>query len=123
MAGLFAMQVLVAGFCLLTPELHAVQAMPMHAADMASHCDDGKDKGDAAHGGHNGPCAHCDTPDELVPGKVSSSDAGIAFPVAFMALGVPEISVLKTISLFSRSPTGPPDSTTLLYTTTQRIRI
>ena len=64
MIGLFAVQVLAAGFCLVTPEVHAAKAhamdmqMPM-SDDMASHCESNV-KAESDHAGHSA-CAHWDS--------------------------------------------------------------
>jgi len=134
MAGLFAVQVLAAGFCLLTPEIHAANAQPatmqMQAssgmADMASHCknDSATDPADGTPASnHHSSCAHCDQPDELIQSKVSpfNIDFDLAVqPVAVLAIDLP---AQVTVDLAVRTPTGPPRSSSLIYTITQRIRI
>jgi len=123
MAVLFAMQVLVGGFCLLTTQAHAMpQSLQTH--EMSAHCAKSVDADQQHSSDHAGTCYHCDQPDELSNSAFSSISA--------MALGFSEINILPA-ALFSmadasglftaRTPTGPPRSSTLLYTTTQRILI
>ncbi len=129
MAGLFAMQVLAGGFCLLTPEAHAMpQSMAMQGMAMDGNCANAVHADQSSHGpqssDHSDACYHCDQPDEL-------SNAGLASVVAVM-LVLPDVISLPAAPLFNReatgllstrTPTGPPRSSSLLYTTTQRIRV
>lgn len=128
MAALFAVQVLAAGLCLFTPAVHAgvVSGMDTEVMDhkMVSHCDDGSDaKNDGAgHAGHDAPCAHCDLPDEMV-GKVSPLDFSAKLPMVALVAEISPALFHAPVDLAVRTPTGPPDSSFLLYSTTQRIRI
>jgi hypothetical protein len=126
MIGLFAVQVLAAGFCLVTPEVHAAKAhamdmqMPM-SDDMASHCESNV-KAESDHAGHSA-CAHCDLPDELVTSKVSGFDMDFELPAQALVAAAIEFSASLSTDFSVRTPTGPPRSSSLLYTTTQRILV
>lgn len=131
MTGLFAVQVLAAGFCLLTPQSHAANAQPATmqmpvSSGVTSHCtkDDASKPADSkTEPGHHSACAHCDQPDELIQSKVSPFNIDFDLhvqPVAFIAIDLP---AQVTVDLAVRTPTGPPRSSSLIYTTTQRIRI
>jgi len=123
MIGLFAMQVLVGGFCLLTSEAHAMSAS-VHTHEMSAHCAKSVDADHQHSSDQASTCYHCDQPDELSNSAFSSTVS--------MALTLSDISILPAALLSmadasgllsARTPTGPPRSSTLLYTTTQRILI
>lgn len=127
MIGLFAVQVLAAGFCLISPELHTAKAhaadmqMPM-SGDMLEHCEVNT-KAESGHGDHGSACAHCNQPDELVQSKASIFNIDFDLPVMLMTSTEIVLSAPASIDLAVRTPTGPPRSSSLIYTTTQRIRI
>jgi len=138
MAVLFAVQIIVGGFCLLTSEANA---MPPSNQHMHAHCKMSVDvshvSGDQQHE-HAGEgvahdqgqqdsannCYHCDQPDQL-----SSSTTS---PVASLTMVLFDDISLSTVALLdqqavgllsTRTPTGPPRSASLLYSTSQRILI
>jgi len=131
MAALFAMQIVVGGFCLLTAEAHAMPqsvqtlamdgncAKPMQTSLQAKQLAHDQQMPD-----HSDACYHCDQPAEL-------SNASHASVVS-VTLVLSDVVSLPTAPLFSsdatglfssRTPTGPPRSSSLLYTTSQRILI
>ncbi|MBL4775620.1 MAG: hypothetical protein JKY87_06155 [Mariprofundus sp.] len=122
MIGLFAVQVLAAGFCLFTPESHMANAqdmqMPM-SSDMSAHC------ANTAESGHNSDmaCAHCDSPDELISSKVSSLHGDIDFPVAAYMVTSVDLTAALHVTVTLHPPTGPPPSSTFLFHNNQRILI
>jgi len=126
MAGMFAMQVLVSAFCLLTSEAHA---MPMaqhgtpQSAQIDAHCAKAEPLHEQQTPHHSGSCYHCDQPDELSNSSFSSlAQVAVLLPAI---VSVPALRAWGHDSglLSTRVPTGPPRSSTLLYTTSQRIRI
>ncbi|NWF38853.1 hypothetical protein F3F96_06860 [Mariprofundus sp. NF] len=124
MVGLFAMQLFAAGFCLMIPQAHA---MPMsmevsHAAEMgAEHCAEPMQSADTDM--QHTACNHCDQPDELWQNSKLSIDADNSF-ITLVYAELLSISVAQpALILTSLVPTGPPRSSSLIYTTTQRIRI
>ncbi|GAV20255.1 hypothetical protein MMIC_P1219 [Mariprofundus micogutta] len=127
MIGLFAVQILAAGFCLISPESHSANAhtadmqMPM-SADMLEHCDVNA-KAESGHDDHGSACAHCNQPDELVQSKASTFNIDFDQPVLQVASTEIVLSTPVSIDLAVRTPTGPPRSSSLIYTTTKRIRI
>ncbi|GAV20610.1 hypothetical protein MMIC_P1582 [Mariprofundus micogutta] len=127
MIGLFAVQILAAGFCLISPESHTANAhaadmqMPM-STDMLEHCDVNAEA-ESGHGDHGSACAHCNQPDELVQSKASTFNIDFDLPVMLVASTEIVLSAPASIDLAVRTPTGPPRSSTLIYTTTKRIRI
>ncbi|WP_196795099.1 hypothetical protein [Mariprofundus ferrooxydans] len=123
MAGLFAMQIIVTSVCMLSAQAHAMPASAMkhdaHVSYAASHCANTPSGHQAS--GHG--CFHCDHPDEMSNGSFSSLvHVAVLLPGSISA---PEARVWGHVTeqLSSRIPTGPPRSSTLLYTTSQRIRI
>jgi len=132
MTGLFAVQVLAAGFCLLTPQSHAANAQPATMqmqssssgmAGMASHCKNDSDSDHKPTSNQHSSCAHCDQPDELIQSKVSPFNIDFDLPLQPVAVLAIELPVQVTVDLAVRTPTGPPRSSSLIYTTTQRIRV
>jgi len=125
MAVMFAVQIMVGGFCLLTAEAHAMAA-PVQTMNVDGHCAKSTHAGTSHEHNpdHSGNCYHCDQPDEL-----SNSAFPSVAPIALVLTDVislpamPQLQNQATGLLYSRTPTGPPRSSTLLYTTTQRIRV
>lgn len=138
-AGLFAVQIVITGFCLLTSQAHAmsVSSMPMaqmgatHMSDtmmaadeLSGHCSKSM-QGHAQHSGtsHSGGCFHCDEPAQFV--KAGSADLASPSLTLTCLTILPELqqeSVSNT-QLDVQISTGPPRSSSLLFTTTQRIRV
>jgi len=136
MSVLFAVQIMVGGFCLLTSEANA---MPMSAQEMHAHCGMSADVStqsvaDGAAVGyfavdqhaqdHNNNCYHCDQPDQLS----SSNSASVVLMLLVLTddLSLPAAVAFDSSAtglLSTRTPTGPPRSASLLYTTSQRILI
>lgn len=127
-AGLFAVQIVVTGFCLLTSQAHAMpmsqtsatQAPAAMGASCAKSADMNEHHNDTS---HNGGCFHCDEPDQFL--KVSTADiapAGLVFVALAVMPELASISVQPSV-VATLQPTGPPRSSSLLITTTQRIRI
>jgi len=126
-AGVFAVQVIAAGACVMVPAVHA---MPMQAmTSVMSHCDGmamGKAMAHAMpmqhdHAGHSA-CPHCDQPDSMAVAHLSIDHA----PVVMAMLPVETVlsaAALAEPALAVRVPTGPPRSASLIFHTTQRIRI
>ncbi|WP_161984372.1 hypothetical protein [Mariprofundus erugo] len=123
MAMLFAMQMVVTGFCVLAPQAHAMPmvAHAMMQADMAGACADVA----SMHSHpvkHGHACAHCDQTDTLTPVQL---DQDHTTPLLAMVAeyGRPALFSLSGVTGLSSLSRGPPRSASLLFTTTQRIRI
>lgn len=124
MVALFAMQIVVGGLCLLTPEAHAMPQF-VQTMDTNGNCAKPIHENQVSHDqDHSDACYHCDQPDELSNASQVS--------VTSVTLALPDVISLPTAPLFSsdatglfstRAPTGPPRSSSLLYTTSQRILI
>jgi len=124
MAALFAMQVMVAGFCMITAE---AQAMPYqdisHAMDMGAHCDK-SDSTDEHHQDSSDSCYHCDQPDEAVHSNIMSfMSVAMLLPGVISTPAHQQWLDVSSGQCLSRTPTGPPRSSSLLYSTSQRILI
>ena len=124
MAGLFAVQLIGAGFCLLTPEAHAMPAahamgheMQMGAAD--EHCAQPAEQGEK----HGASCAHCLQPDISVQNHAAPDHISPLLLPDFHTYRKAVTGTVHTLALSSRTPTGPPRSSTLIYDITQRIRV
>jgi len=129
LTGLFSVQLVLAGFCLLTNDAHAqpmMQTASSHAAVMVRHCSkpayDTSAKHQHSGHQHSDGCFHCDDQNIFV------SAVPIDLPVFSPMLSVvtlPEARSWMTASAVygDLMPTGPPRSSTLLYTITQRIRV
>jgi hypothetical protein len=133
MVALFAVQIIVGGFCLLTSE---ASAMPHTAAGqkMHVHCDmkghvSGQNLSDQTITGHHtqdgsSSCYHCDQPDQLSSSNYSSVASLSLLLVDDISLTIAPLPFNSAVGFLStRTPTGPPRSSSLLYTTTQRILI
>lgn len=131
----FALQVVVGGFCVLTPDAHAMSAS-MQAYEVDDNCDKLAHHESAqqawqsvaspavAHQ-HTVSCSHCGQPDELSSGALH----GTTTTIALILVDVAALPVAQSMQHAAsgmhalRTPTGPPRSSSLLYTTTQRIRV
>jgi len=122
LAVMFAVQIVVGGFCLLTVEAHAMPAS-VQTMNMDTHCAKSMHtiSNHEHESDHSGNCYHCDqlfssafTP--MVPVSLALSGV-ISLPAA------PQFGSTTTGRLSARIPTGPPRSSSLLYTITQRIRV
>ncbi|MDQ6972439.1 MAG: hypothetical protein Q9M30_07310 [Mariprofundaceae bacterium] len=127
LAGLFAVQLVLTGFCLLTADAHAMPMPQMNAQQAADM--DGMCAKSSAHSAkhdvheHSGGCFHCDDADQFV--KAGTADVAPASLVLLALSVLPDMPVLMAWdeSSFDHTTTGPPGSASLLYTTTQRIRV
>lgn len=131
-AGLFAVQIVVAGFCVLTTQAHAMPMNQMSTSHMADlmMADQGVACGKSVHmdgqhhgSSHSGGCFHCDEPEQFV--KSASADpapVSLVFVVLSVVPQMPSPAVQDEVTAFL-TPTGPPRSSSLLFTTTQRIRV
>jgi hypothetical protein len=126
-SGLFAVQVIAAGFCLMMPQAHAMpmaQASHSMADSMinAEHCEQSMET-QMDHGMEHSACSHCDQPDSFL----LNVSAPIQLDIDMQAdlLPVPRASdwVSQSIAFFSRTPTGPPRSSSLLYHISPRILV
>jgi len=121
MIGLFALQFVAAGFCLVSPALHAAEVempAPM-SSDVSAHCDQYAEA-ESSGTDQQSACAHCDAPDELISSKVSNSNVDL--PVIAWALTGFDVVASLTIDLAVRPSTGPPRAP-LLFHRNQRILI
>jgi len=126
MAGLFAVQLVLTGFCLLTADAHAMPMAQMSVQqnqDMTAHCaksflHDAQHSEDETSG-----CFHCDDPDLFV--KAAPVDLSSFSPVLALVVIMPEVALWTASDSLpvSLMPTGPPGSAALLYKTSQRILI
>ncbi len=124
-AGVFALQIIVAGFCLLPQEAHT---MPI-SMPVSEHCDSAEMsmtktvQGHHQHDHQQSACAHCAQPDGIAQAQIQPDDLLQSILVPVIAanddLGTNIISAVVAV----RVPTGPPRSHSLLLTTTQRLRI
>ncbi|MDQ6996752.1 MAG: hypothetical protein Q9M82_04740 [Mariprofundus sp.] len=125
MAVMFAVQVVVGGFCLLTAEAHTmpvsvqISAMDAHCSKSMYTISNHEHELD-----HSGNCFHCDKPNELSSSALTSVASIVLVVSGVISLPVaPQFGSAATRRFSTRTPTGPPRSSSLLYTTTQRIRI
>jgi len=134
MAVLFVVQIVASSLCLLTAEAHAmpqIVSLPnvsMQNKDMDGNCakqlytaDTSRDQQGS---NHSEACFHCDQPDQL-SSTVNAPVAPMLLVLAdFVSLSVAPLLVqIATGQLTARTQTGPPRSSSLLYKTTQRIRV
>jgi len=127
---LFAVQVVAAGACLLTPQAHATPVV-QHLAHQndESHAPCADQTGDhdgmshRAHD-HGDACFHCDEPDVSLIATPPPLQAPTLLATLVMVPSEPVFGQQMLRQLrFVRTPTGPPRSASLLYTTSQRLRI
>jgi len=123
LAGVFAVQVVLTGFCLLSNDAHAMpmaQTNTSQVKEMAEHCSKA-----ATHeqGHHADGCFHCDDQNLFVKAApIDFPASSFSFVLLIAMPEFPQWTASEAIPV-GLMPTGPPRSTTLLYTTTQRIRV
>ena len=129
MAGLFAMQLFAGAFCMMTPAVHAKPVANMSSHEMSSHHITAANEhcattaSESPNAEHQQACAHCNQPDEVLQNAQLSVDSSLQF-IAYVDMKWHETDLFQAGSLLnSLVPTGPPKSSSLIYTTTQRIRI
>ncbi len=123
-AALFAVQMLVTGFCMLTPQAHAMPDM-MQTAQVEAHCAKHHDMMSGHQTSeHSDECYHCDQPDGLAnAAQLSVAKVPLLLPGIIMAPLAGEPLRMDVALMALRTPTGPPRSSTLIYHITQRIRV
>jgi len=124
MAGIFAVQLFAAGFCMMMPEEHAMPvATYSNKVDISNdHC---ATAAEATHdaGMDQSACAHFNQPDELLQISHANVDVELLL-LGYISLQLNTIPMAESLlTLNSHPATGPPGSSTPLYQTTQRIRI
>ena len=125
--GLFAVQLFAAGFCLMIPQAHAMpmlkaaHSMSDSMAD-AEHCTQPMES-QMSHDAEHSSCTHCDQPDSFL--QNASAPVQLDLEILPDLLAAPNIAewTKQSISLFSRTPTGPPRSSSLLYHISPRILV
>jgi len=123
-AILFAVQMLVTGFCMLTPQAHAMPTM-MQATHVDAHCAKHQGGRQGHHAsGQSDECYHCDQPDGLSnTSSPALAKVQLVLPGMIMLPDVRLLSFADHAALTVRVPTGPPRSSSLIYHITQRIRV
>jgi len=138
-AALFVVQIVASGLCLLTAEAHAMPqlvSMPNVSMQNVSMQNKGMDGScakplstvqssrDQQSSDHSDACFHCDQPDQLSSTANAQPAPALLVLAGFVSLpAAPLLVQVATGQLTARTPTGPPRSSSLLYTTTQRIRV
>jgi hypothetical protein len=126
-SGLFAVQLIAAGFCLMMPQAHAMQ-MVKTAHSMsdtmanAEHCAQAMEA-QMSHDAERASCTHCDQPDSFLQNVSAPVQLDIDMQADLLPVPIASDWVSQTISLFSRTPTGPPRSSSLLYHISPRILV
>jgi len=122
-AAVFLVQLLVASFCFATPA-SAVEPM------VSKHCHEEMSTmhGDMQMAGHSHhdsgkACAHCDAPQNLNTVSVATDLAPAAMLLAIVAPFAEILTPVPADSFSIGKAPAPPDSSGILFTTTQRIRI
>jgi hypothetical protein len=128
MVGLFVVQFFAAGFCLMMPLAHAMpmakvtHSMSDMTMDNAEHCTQAMGT-QMSHGTGHFSCTHCDHPDSFLQNVSAPVQPDLAMLPDLLAAPKASGWISQSISIFSRTPTGPPRTSSLLYQTTQRILI
>jgi hypothetical protein len=127
MVGLFVVQFFAAGFCLMMPQAHATpmvkvaHSMP-DTMDKTEHCTQPMET-QMSHDTGYFSCMHCEHPDSFL----QNVSAPVQLDLAMLPdlLAVPKASdwISRGISLYSQTPSGLTRSSSLIYSTTLRIRI
>lgn len=126
-SGLFAVQLIAAGFCLMMPQAHA---MPMVKAahsmsDSMTNTEHCKQPMEAQMGqdAEHSSCTHCDQPDSFLQNVSTPIQLDLEMQADLLPAPIASDWISQTVSLFSRTPTGPPRSSSLLYHISPRILV
>ena len=130
---LFAAQVIAGGFCLMSAQAHEVhlhgthQAMGMAAmADTAIHANCAamvQPASASQHAHHANGCIHCDQQTALNNVHADQFSAAWMLTQPVTWIDAPSLQPLHAGLFAAHTPTGPPRSSSLLFTITQRIRV
>jgi len=127
-SGLFAVQLIAAGLCVMMPLAHAmpmVKAAHSTMSDSMVNADHCKQPMEAQMGqnAEHSPYTHCDQLDSFLQNV--SAPVQLDFQVQADLLPAPTASdwISQSTALFSRTPTGPPRSSSLLYHISPRILV
>jgi len=125
MVGLIMAQALAAGFCLVAPQMHRATASESArlASEASFHCKETLLATKTQHTGHSGVCEHCSLPDELTTSKITISDLAVVLPVVAVLADIRMDEKRSFIDSATPMSMVPDRSASLLYTTSQRIRI
>ena len=126
-SGLFAVQLIAAGFCLMMPQAHA---MPMAQAShsmsdsmiSAEHCKQTMET-QVDHGMEHSACSHCDQLDSFLQNASAPIQLDLDMQADLLPAPIASDWISQSITLFSRTPTGPPRSSSLLYHISPRILV
>ena len=112
-AGVFTLQMIVAGFCLLPQQTHAMPA----SMQVSEHCDSAEmsmtrvAQSHQQHDHQQSVCAHCAQPDGIAQAQIQPDDLSQQFmfvPVV-AATDSSETNIVSSV-VAVRVPTGPPRS-------------
>jgi len=107
----------------MMPQAHA---MPMveaaHAMAADEHCTQPMETR-MSHDAEHATCTHCDQPDSLLQNAAAPVQPDLDLLPDLPAAPTVSAWISQSISLFSRTPTGPPRSSSLLYYISPRIRV
>lgn len=116
--ALFVVQLFATAFCVMLPQANAMPILAKTAMPM-NHCMNNVEKDQEKK--QQAVCSHCDQPDELWQANKLSLDLDPLqrTTLLYVYADIPTNNKLVIVPF----PTGPPRSCSLLYTTTQRIRL
>jgi hypothetical protein len=126
-AGLFVVQFFAAGFCLMMPLAHAMPMVKVtylmsDAMNDAESCTQAQAMDtEMNHSATHVSCTHCDQPDSFMQKAPVQMDFVLQPDLSAVPKRTEWIS--QPATFYSLMPTGPSSSSSLIYSTTQRIRI
>lgn len=122
-AAVFAVQLLVSSFCFAIPASAGQAVATGHCHEKMLTMHSGMPMEQPTHHDSGKGCAHCDAPQNLNTVSVATDLAPAAVLIAIVE-PLAEVGMPVSADVFSAEKAqAPPDSSDLLLTTTQRIRI
>jgi len=115
--ALFVFQMVAAGFCALSASAHAASLVNSQVQSDCSKSMSGHDQGQAS----DQVCSHCDMPDQAYQSIAAPPDhSSVLIGLVFLS----GIDVAESAPFtFNKWILAPPRSSSLIYNTSQRIRV
>ena len=122
--GLFALQILVTGFCLMTPQVHAaeINMASSTTVNMSSHCPS-NDSIAASEMQHDSACTHCEMPSELISSKITLADIHMDAPILLLLVATIQTDDTSVAIPPLQHSDALPRSSSIIYHTSSRILI
>jgi len=122
-SAVFLVQLLVASFCFVTPASAVEPVVSEHCHEQMGSMSGDMPMEQPSHHGSSKGCAHCDAPQNLNTVSATTDLTPSAMLLAIVAPFTEAVMPASTDAFTGEKAQAPPDSSGILLSTTQRIRI